>query len=473
MKKLTPGQSYSDLKKAEPLAKGKNGDWKSEGYTLTHETSGDSHHVEVRTKKGEQAAHFRAAPSKDNVFSMYSSHVYPEHRRKGLATAAYALIEKKSGKKLNPGVLSADSESLWSQTGRPFGQSFKKALECGALSKTGAMAIRPVKSEGLAKMSRPNIKLPNYPKVGTRNDQEVQPIESNRQKELYGRKVANAEFGDKELTRPTRLSGSSKIIRDRQGLTDAYGKRISGKFNRNTLGLNHDTLKGPKSAAITGAMRSKFEDGDDSYKAKLAVHNENLKTTITNHNQKVQAWRSKAYDLSNKVGEPGGREAYDSHISQRIEKPKLPRKPSKPKVNTQNLTPEQQVSRGRAVDSTINHEAFHHTMAEVERHYGKDEAKKVHQNLLSQFHPDTLSSVGGFIHDKLGYKIKSPKFTEEILAHSRDILVNPVKRERYKEFAGKGADAHIKNLKQGHQKAYEVAQQLKPGQSLSDLRKPK
>jgi hypothetical protein len=131
-------------------------------------------------------------------------------------------------------------------------------------------------------------------------------------------------------------------------------------------------------------------------------------------------------------------------------------------VATEDLSPEKMKTRGNAIDSTIHHEGFHHTMAEMEQHYGPAVAKKAHSGILAQFHPDTLRSVGGFIHEKLGYKIKSPKFTEEILAHSRDILTNPTKRAAYKKYAGEKADEHIKQLKVGHEKAYKYAKNLKP-----------
>ena len=355
------------------------------------------------------------------------------------------------------GISAAKSASDEKINSHPYVQKYMKLR-----GQSGRDVASVKKSEELTKMSRPVVQLPHFTKVGTRNDQEVQPIETTRQKDMYGRKVANAELSNTKVTAKTRLSGSSTIISDKQGLNNAYSKRISGKFDRNTLGLSADTGQGSKSAAITGALRSKFEDGDDDYKSKLAAHTEKRKAIISDHNTKRQEWRDKAYALSNKISEPGSHEAYNAHLNLRPEAPKLPRRPSKPKVDTKKLSPEQQSRRGRAVDSTIHHEAFHHTMAQVEHHYGKDAAKKVHQGLLSQFHPDTLASVGGFIHQKLGYKMSSPKFTEEVLAHSRDILVNPKKRESYSAYAGDKAAEHIKNLKVGHQKAVDYAKNLKP-----------
>jgi hypothetical protein len=140
----------------------------------------------------------------------------------------------------------------------------------------------------------------------------------------------------------------------------------------------------------------------------------------------------------------------------------MPPTPSKKKVETKDLTPDKMKRRGQAIDATITHEAFHSTMENFERNYGKQAADKAHVGLLNQYDKSCLSLVGSFIAQRLGYDMKSPKFTEEILAHARDILVNPKKREDFKKYAGREADMQIKNLKLGHQKAYEYAKNLKP-----------
>jgi GNAT superfamily N-acetyltransferase len=105
----------------------KSDNWKKEGYQFNyaHENweSGPVHSVMVNDKSGEKAAHFRFAHDKDGTFSAFSSHVYPEHRRKGIATEAYRLVEEKSGHKISPGVTSSEADALWSQPNRPFGKS--------------------------------------------------------------------------------------------------------------------------------------------------------------------------------------------------------------------------------------------------------------------------------------------------------------------------------------------------------------
>lgn len=59
------------------------------------------------------------------------------------------------------------------------------------------------------------------------------------------------------------------------------------------------------------------------------------------------------------------------------------------------------------------------------------------------------------------YQRKSPYFGEELLTHARDLLVNPVKRKAFKKQFGEDvANPVIQKLKQGHQRAYELAQQI-------------
>jgi hypothetical protein len=320
------------------------------------------------------------------------------------------------------------------------------------------------KSEELEKMSRPAFKFPNFPKVGTRNDQEVQPLETGRQKEIFGRKVAQAH--------------GTAIER-----RNAVSNRVAGKFNRRTLGTSYDTPKGPKSSALAGKLRSKFEAGDEDHQKKLAEHKVARNAAIREHNGKVEAYNKKFSEIRNKIhyakDTAESVQAQNELIEHRKTSPKFKFKPAprKKALETTKLSPKDAIARGRGVDQVIHHEAYHHTMSELERHYGKETAKKAHVGMLAQYDKDTLASVGGYIHHRLGYKPKDPKFTEEIMAHSRDILVNPSKRADYKQYVVKNHvsdkpdgqksahekfDQHIKNLKAGHQKAYEFAQKFKP-----------
>lgn len=352
------------------------------------------------------------------------------------------------------GITAARSAKHEDIVKHPYVQKF---LREAAKSKV-AMA----KSE-LAKMSRPKITFPGFKKLNTRPDQEVQPIETTRQKEIYGHKVANAELASIKPGTKFRLSGSRTSHTKETGHA-AYGKKVTGRFDRNTLGMEHPTSQGPKSAALVGQARSKFEEADDGYQAKLKEHHEKRNAVIEDYNKKAVAWKVKANEILDRPHDPNYNADWNAHVANRPAKPRLPRKPSKPKVETTKLTPEKQKARGQAVDSTIHHEGFHHTMEEMSNKYGPHTAGKVHEKLLSHYDQGTLGAVGDFINKKMGYKTKSPKFTEEILAHSRDILTNPKKRESFKAHVGNEEkfNEHIKNLKQGHQKAYAWAKTAKP-----------
>jgi len=116
------------LAKSENLIKGLAGDWQKEGYTLTHQKQNDLSTITAHTKDGE-------------VAGMYSFNHHPhhleaddawtdiDHRRKGLASAAYQLIESKTRKKIKsmPHRMQPDGEALWAQPNRPFGKSLAKS----------------------------------------------------------------------------------------------------------------------------------------------------------------------------------------------------------------------------------------------------------------------------------------------------------------------------------------------------------
>lgn len=328
--------------------------------------------------------------------------------------------------------------------------------------------IHPVKkSDSLEKMSRPRITFPQFPDITNRPDQDVKTLENERQKKIYGKQVANAEFRDTKINKPTRLSGTSKVIRSKDELVDAYGKRVAGKFGRNVLGLSHNTPQGPKSAALAGKLRSKFEEGDETDSANIDAYKQKVYEAKNKFDQDYNAWRQKLDQL------PSASNAYWEHVANKP-KFKKPRRPAKTLKETTSLSPEKMAERGRTVDSTIEHEGFHDTIARIENKYGPVASGGIVRDLISQHNPETIEHVRGFITDALNYKEGKGRFNEELITHARDILVNPVKRQRFKQYLqnklGMGKDSiisqHIKNLKQGHQKAYERAKNI----SLADIR---
>ena len=415
------GDQQEEKLAASELEKGAKGDWKKEGYAFSHgehEISPNEFVPAVFAKDREgKTVGYLAYESGNKGLHPRGVEVNSEHRRKGIATELYRHAEKFSGGKFNRSQMqTGDGKDLWSQPNRPFGKS------------------------DLKKMSRPRISFPGL-SVNTRPDQEVSLIETGRQKDMWGRKAANKRFGNDSRRR------------------DMAAKRLSGNFDRNNLGLNVG-IEGvdPSSAALAGKARSKFEERSDEDQTKLLDWSTKRNALVDDYNKKYKNWMKMAYDLSNQPDKT----AYNEHLGNRPEKPKLPRKPAKKRVATEDLSPEAMASRGRSVDATIEHEGLHHTMADVTNKYGSAAQKNLEGQLLTAYDPGTLQQVAGYITARLGYKPSGRKFTEEILAHSRDILVNPEKRKKFKEFVGADAEKHVSNLKRGHQKAYEISQRIKP-----------
>lgn len=139
-----PGITQPDMRpkpfvaKSESLEKGLKGDWKAEGYTMSHSVNdfGDpsnrlahQHRINVTDKHGNHAGSFIFENTGGNWMAT-SSHVHPSHQRKGIASAAYQMFEQKTGNKLMPHISrygedkqSEDAKALWSNPFRTFGKS--------------------------------------------------------------------------------------------------------------------------------------------------------------------------------------------------------------------------------------------------------------------------------------------------------------------------------------------------------------
>jgi len=134
------------------FGKGERGDWRKEGYTLSHTSNvhpgSDVRDLRVtaKDKNGKNVGSLyvqRWSPSAAKM-SANLVEVHPEHQRKGLATAMYQHAEKVTRKKFDPskstdpftGRLKDDrtfaGKKLWSQPNRPFGKG-----ERGDWSKEG------------------------------------------------------------------------------------------------------------------------------------------------------------------------------------------------------------------------------------------------------------------------------------------------------------------------------------------------
>lgn len=424
------------------MKKGARGDWKKEGYKLSFSTDKHGiHYVNAHDNKGNHVGEYQFVddhPNDEGGLYVNLAETHPDHQRKGLASSAYDLAQKMTGLPVNPSLSqSPDAKRFW-------------------LNRLSASELD--KSQDLSKMSRPRITFPNFPKVNTRPDQGVQIVDTNRQKDLWARKVANASV------KTTSSSPSAKMMA--QHIRDKESKRVRPKFNEN-LGMNANTPLGPAPVAQSGQARSKFENFDESHPQRLKEHKEAKAKAITEWNEKARAWKQRALEIYNdKSLDSPTRQAmlleHNANIPQKI---KLPRAPAKKKISDKNLTTEQKTLRGKKTDLIIEHEGFHSTIDRIANHYGEKNAKNALSRLAAEHDPETLEAVKGFISTYKSYDVKSPSFLEEALAHTRDILVDPTERGRFKQFVGTdNFDRHIKNLKIGHQKAYRAAQAMAPEQ---------
>lgn len=118
---------------------GQNGDWKEEGYQLSHtiklnpnvdpSNEWDDHDhqliIYAHDKDGRPVgyAKFNFHPSTSNLYPA-GTEVQQSHRRKGIATAMYLHAEKIGKKKISKeGSKTADSQAMWTQKDRLFGRT--------------------------------------------------------------------------------------------------------------------------------------------------------------------------------------------------------------------------------------------------------------------------------------------------------------------------------------------------------------
>lgn len=126
--------THQKMFKSEDLEKGLLGDWQSEGYTIRH----NGHMgLDVNDRKSKASSEITAHDSAGNqvgwlalgtdgdpkYYPMYGNvKIDPAHRRKGLASAMYAMAEKIHGKTIEPEhEHTSFAEAMWRQPNRGFG----------------------------------------------------------------------------------------------------------------------------------------------------------------------------------------------------------------------------------------------------------------------------------------------------------------------------------------------------------------
>jgi len=119
------------LGKSEPLAKGANGDWQKEGYTISHAPHGNSWKIAAFDKEGNKIGGLHVFESEGGG-ELTANHagVSEAHRRKGIASGMYQYAEKITGMKFDEHstedegrARTPDGKALWSQPNRSFGKS--------------------------------------------------------------------------------------------------------------------------------------------------------------------------------------------------------------------------------------------------------------------------------------------------------------------------------------------------------------
>lgn len=106
------------------------------------------------------------------------------------------------------------------------------------------MAASEGKIDDLQKMSRPRITFPHFG-TNSRPDQQVQPISTPRQEDIYSRKVANREVASYEKDRNKKLSPKA-----RQGNIDRLAAENKKDFSH-AYGLSHNINQDPTAGAKT------------------------------------------------------------------------------------------------------------------------------------------------------------------------------------------------------------------------------
>jgi hypothetical protein len=125
--------------KSEDLAKGQEGDWKKQGYSLRYHKPGqyernpkqvmptwnpEYHMVTAHDLSGKRVGHLSAEDTGDGKFQPIMVEVHPKHQRRGIASSMYRLMETSTKLKASPDLESQSpaAQKLWAQPKRPFGK---------------------------------------------------------------------------------------------------------------------------------------------------------------------------------------------------------------------------------------------------------------------------------------------------------------------------------------------------------------
>lgn len=125
---------YSSLKKGE------HGDWKQEGYKLNisepfEHRDGREYTVDVISPTGTEAGyfhfnHYNNHPVHGNKIHVMDANVFGNHKRKGIASSVYRMMEEHTGAKIHqePTQQTSAAKKLWSNPNRSFGLKKREVI---------------------------------------------------------------------------------------------------------------------------------------------------------------------------------------------------------------------------------------------------------------------------------------------------------------------------------------------------------
>lgn len=324
---------------------------------------------------------------------------------------------------------------------------------------------------------QPTVRFPQFKDVSTRPDQEVHIVKDKKEASSFMKKYLNA-------AKDSRKSPTKQAAYQKQAL-GAHKKLTTGQ----TAGLNFNTFAGnekPMSVATAPELRNASGNfnsfGKPLNHPKLNSYKEKDQK-FADHVVNANKENAEQYKKYVETKDPADRMKYKIMIAA-AKKVKSPRAVKvslddyKKEIDKQRK--KGQVDRkliddvrrmGNAQDRTVEHESLHQMLSGMEKKNGPKFRNQIVSQLLSQHNPEDIQAIAEYVQAK-GYKPRTPSFNEEVLAHSRDVLINgDAFKSHLKATKGRGmsdeekenyARKRINSIKKGHQKVVAYASKLKP-----------
>lgn len=325
--------------------------------------------------------------------------------------------------------------------------------------------------------TQPKVRFPEFKDITTRPDQEVHIVKDKKTASSFMKKYLNA-------AKESRKSPQHQASYQNAALK-SHKKLTSGQ----TAGLNFNTVGGnekPMSVATAPELRNASGNfnsfGKPLNHPKLNAYKEKDKN-FADHVVNANKENAEQYRKFVETKDPADRMKYKIMVAA-AKKVKAPRAV---KVSLDDYKKEIDKQRkkgstdpkliddvrrmGNAQDRTVEHESLHQMLSTMEKKHGPKFRNQIVSQLLSQHNPEDIQAVAEYVQSK-GYKPRTPSFNEEVLAHSRDVLINGDSfKSHLKATKGRGmsdeekenyARKRINSIKKGHQKVVAYANKLKP-----------